>query len=103
MSTGAVIALLAVGAILRFAIAPGSQPGLHVHVVGIVLMLAGTVGLLLSLLGRGPLNRRGHPPGGYRRDPPTRTRPTLTRQRGGYQSRPPTAEDQLVQQDKPPQ
>ena len=96
MSTGAAIALLAVGGILRFAVAPGSPLGLNVHVVGVVLMLAGAAVLLLSLLGRGLLNRRGNPPGGYRRDPPT-----LTRQRGGYQGPPPTAADQLVHQDKP--
>ena len=97
MSTGAAIALLAVGGILRFAVPPGSPLGLNVHVVGVILMLAGAVVLLLSLLGRGLLNRRGHPPGGYRRDPPI-----LTRQRDGYQSPPPAAADQLVHQDKPP-
>jgi hypothetical protein len=97
MSTGVAIALLAVGAILRFAVAPGSPLGLNVHVVGVVLMLAGAVALLLALLGRGLLNRRGNPPGGDRRDPPT-----LTRQRGGYQGPAPAAADQLVHQDKPP-
>jgi hypothetical protein len=73
MSTGAAITLIAVGAILRFALAPGSPHGLNVHVVGVVLILAGILGLLLSLLVRtGPrqqqqshwLTRRGRP-GGY--------------------------------------
>ena len=97
MRTGTAIALLAVGGILRFAVPPGSPLGLNVHVVGVVLMLAGAVVLLLALLGRGLLNRRGNPLGGYRRDPPT-----LTRQRGGYQSPPPAGADKLVYQDEPP-
>jgi hypothetical protein len=50
MSTGAAITLIAVGAILRFALAAGSPHGLNVHVVGVVLILAGVLGLLLSLL-----------------------------------------------------
>jgi hypothetical protein len=50
MSTGAAIALIAVGAVLRFALAPGSPHGLNVHVVGVVLILAGVLGLVLSLL-----------------------------------------------------
>ena len=50
MSTGAAITLIAVGAVLRFALAPGSPHGLNVHVVGVVLILAGFLGLVLSLL-----------------------------------------------------
>ena len=50
MSTGAVITLIAVGAVLRFALAPGSPHGVNVHVVGVVLILAGVLGLVLSLL-----------------------------------------------------
>src|SRR5579862_2128380 len=50
MSTGAAITLIAVGAVLRFALAPGSPHGLNVHVVGVVLILAGALGLVLSLL-----------------------------------------------------
>jgi hypothetical protein len=63
MSTGTVIFLIAAGAILRFAVAPGSPHGLNVHVVGIVLMLAGVLGLLVSLLARRPLNQRPPRPG----------------------------------------
>jgi hypothetical protein len=59
MRTGAAITVIAVGAILRFALAAGSPHGLNVHVVGVVLILAGVLGLLLSLLARaGP--RRPH-------------------------------------------
>jgi hypothetical protein len=77
MSTGAAITLIAIGAILRFALAPGSPHGLNVHVVGVVLILAGVLGLVLSLLlllvRTGPrqqrkprwLTRRGRPDGYY--------------------------------------
>ena len=56
MSTGAAITLIAVGAILRFALAAGSPHGLNVHVVGVIIIGAGVLGLLLSLLVWGPLN-----------------------------------------------
>jgi hypothetical protein len=75
MSTGAAIALITVGAVLRFALAPGSPHGLNVHVVGVVLILAGVLGLVLSLLfllvRTGPRQRQGRQlirqgrPGGY--------------------------------------
>jgi hypothetical protein len=59
MSTGVGVTLIAVGAILRFALAGGSPHGLNVHVVGVVLIVAGILELLLSLLLRaGP--RRPH-------------------------------------------
>lgn len=59
MSTGVGITLIAVGAILRFALAGGSPHGLNVHVVGVVLIVTGVIELLLSLLMRaGP--RRMH-------------------------------------------
>jgi hypothetical protein len=74
MSTGAAITLIAVGAILRFALTAGSPHGLNVHVAGVVLIVAGILGLLLPLLVRtGPrqqrqshwLTRRGRPDGYY--------------------------------------
>jgi hypothetical protein len=55
MRTGTGIFLIATGAILRFALAAGSPYGLNVHVVGVILMLAGLLGLLLPPLARGPL------------------------------------------------
>src|SRR5580692_2805981 len=79
MSTGAAIALITVGAVLRFALAPDSPHGLNVHVVGVVLILAGVLGLVLSLLlllvGPGPrqqrqgrqLTRQSRPGGYYNR------------------------------------
>ena len=73
MSTGVAITLIAVGAILRFAVAGGSPHGLNVHVVGVVLILAGILALLLPLLVRaGPRRLRSlvhQGRGGYYRLP----------------------------------
>ena len=55
MRTGTGIFLITAGAILRFALAAGSPHGLNVHVVGVILILAGLLGLLLPPLARGPL------------------------------------------------
>jgi hypothetical protein len=55
MGTGTGIFLITVGAILRFALGAGSPHGLNVHVVGVILMLAGLLGLLLPRLAGGPL------------------------------------------------
>jgi len=49
MSIGVSIFLLIVGAILTFAVEV-SASGFNIHTVGIILMLAGALGLLLSLL-----------------------------------------------------
>lgn len=73
MGTGAAITLIAVGAVVRFALAPGSPHGLNVHVVGVVLLLVGVLGLLLAVLlplvRTGPRQRRRlvrqDRPGGY--------------------------------------
>jgi hypothetical protein len=50
MRTGTVIFLIAAGAILRFALPAGSLHGLNLHVVGVILILAGVLGLLLPRL-----------------------------------------------------
>ena len=66
VSTGVAVTLIAVGAILRFALAGGSPHGLNVHVVGVVLILAGILGLLLTrggLLNLRRLTRSGRPSG----------------------------------------
>jgi hypothetical protein len=83
--TGTGIALIAIGAILRFAVAAGSH-GLNVQVVGVVLMQVGLLGPMLSLLAWGPLNP------GRRRD---RLRcddeapPAVAGERRAYQDQPP--------------
>ncbi len=52
MRTGTGIFLLTAGAILRFAIPAGSPHGLNVHVVGVIVILAGVLGLLLPRVAR---------------------------------------------------
>ena len=96
MSTGVGITLIAAGAILRFAVATTSTHGLNIHIVGVILILAGVLGLLLPLLVWGPLNRRRNRPAGY-----DHAAPTLTRQRFS-QDQPPATDDRRVYQDQPP-
>ena len=101
MGTGTCIALIAIGAILRFAIAAGSPHGLNVHVVGVVLMLAGLLGLVLSLLVWGPLNparRRRNSLGGYDGGPP----PVVEERRLYRDQTPPVVEERRLYRDQTP-
>ena len=96
MRTGTCITLIVVGAILRFAVAGGSSHGVNVHVVGIIVLLAGVLGLLLSLLmwlnpGR---SRRYRHPGSNGGAP-------LVEERRVY-AQPPVAQEPGVYQDEPP-
>jgi hypothetical protein len=50
MRIAAAMAVIAVGAILTFALADGSVGGLDLRVMGVILMLGGALGLLLPLL-----------------------------------------------------
>jgi hypothetical protein len=84
MSTGVGIALVAAGAILRFAVPAAFIHGLNLQVVGVIVMLAGVIAVLLSLLVWGPLSRRHNHSGGY-----GSAMPPLARQRSVYQDRPP--------------
>jgi hypothetical protein len=95
MGTGVAIALIAAGAVLRFAVATTSTHGVNLHVVGIILMLAGVLGLLVSLLVWGLMNRRRNRPVGYDGGAP------LAR-RGLPQDQPPVAGDRRVYQNQPP-
>lgn len=49
MPTGTSILLIAVGAILRYAVT-ATVSGISLETVGLILMIAGIVGLMLSLL-----------------------------------------------------
>jgi hypothetical protein len=49
MGIGTSILLIAVGAILRFAVT-ATVSGIELHTVGTILMVVGVVGLLISLL-----------------------------------------------------
>jgi hypothetical protein len=108
MSTGFAITLIAVGAVLRFAVATTSTHGLNLHVVGVILILAGVLGLLVSLLVWGPLNRRRNRSVGYDGTATFRRRvyreqPRATFVRPVSQDQPPAAGDLRVYQDQPPE
>ena len=49
MSIGASLFLLVIGAILTFAVEV-STPGFNINTIGVILMVAGVIGLLMSLL-----------------------------------------------------
>lgn len=49
MGIGTSLLLIAVGAVLRFAVSV-STSGFNLHTVGVILMIVGVLGLLLSLL-----------------------------------------------------
>jgi hypothetical protein len=49
MTIGSSILLIVVGAILRFAVTVTTK-GFNLHTIGVILMIAGVVGLALSLL-----------------------------------------------------
>jgi hypothetical protein len=49
MTTGTALTLIAIGAILWFAVTPSAIPGLNVNIVGVILFLIGIVGLVLPV------------------------------------------------------
>jgi cell division protein FtsW (lipid II flippase) len=49
MTLGTSLLLIAIGAILRFAVTV-STSGFNIHTVGVILMIVGAVGFILSLL-----------------------------------------------------
>jgi hypothetical protein len=103
MRTGTCIALIVIGAILRFAVtSSGSSHGLNVHVVGIILILAGVLGLVLSLLVWGPLNparrRRAESPLSYEVAAP----PVVEERRVYRDDQPMVVEERRVHRDDPP-
>ena len=57
MGIGVSVFLLAVGAILAFAIEV-SADGINLNTVGIILMIAGAIGLLVSLVMMSQMTRR---------------------------------------------
>jgi len=57
MGIGVSIFLIALGAILTFAV-HATLSGVSIQTVGIILMIAGALGLIVTLLVWGPRNRR---------------------------------------------
>ena len=68
MKIGAALVLLAVGAILRFAITTTATHGINVRTIGDILMVVGVLGLVLSVLVWAPWSRRRQAP--YPGSPP---------------------------------
>ena len=56
MGIGTSIFLIALGAILRWGVADGIA-GINLTVIGLILMIAGVIGLLMNLLIWGPRRR----------------------------------------------
>ena len=51
MGIGTSLVLIAIGAILRFAITVSSTAhGFNIHTIGVILMIVGVIGLVISLL-----------------------------------------------------
>ncbi len=69
MSIGASIVLIAVGAILRFAVSLRSSfagASVNWHIVGDILIVAGVIGLVISVIWMTTLSRRDRYAGGDR-------------------------------------
>lgn len=64
MTVGASLFLIAVGAILRFAVT-ATVVGIDLQTVGLILMIVGVLGLVLGLVALGSARRRQVPPGRY--------------------------------------
>ena len=69
MTVGASIFLIAVGAILRYAVTT-TVAGIDIQTVGLILMIAGIIGLLIGLFILA--TERSRHPVDDRRDPPLR-------------------------------
>lgn len=62
MGLGTSLLLIAIGAVLRFAVSVRAH-GFSIHTIGVILMIVGGVGLVLSLLWMASARRRGVGPG----------------------------------------
>lgn len=65
MTVGASLFLIAVGAILKFAVT-ATVAGIDIQVVGLILMICGVIGLILGLFMMAQSNKQppqGPPPG----------------------------------------
>lgn len=105
ISYGAAMFIIAVGAILLFALTADASPRwINLHIVGIILILTGVLGLLLPRMKRSP-------GGGFRRwvvpmlsqeeSPPRAGEPDLVR-RPGVDGDYPTLADELLRDEHDP-
>jgi sulfite exporter TauE/SafE len=66
MGIGTSLVLIAIGAVLRFAVS-ASTHGFNLHTIGVILIIVGAIGLVISLLWVGIWRDRGRraAPGTY--------------------------------------
>jgi hypothetical protein len=103
MSTGTCIALIALGAILRYAVTTTQTHGINVHVVGLIVLLAGVLGLLLSLLVWSPLNANRRRTARATRYDDGRAVPQVVEERRTYRDQaPPDLQESRLYRDDPP-
>jgi membrane-bound ClpP family serine protease len=50
MRIGAALVLIAIGAILRFAVTVNNPHGFNVHTAGVILMIVGAIGLIVEAI-----------------------------------------------------
>ena len=60
MGFGVSFFLLAVGAILTFAVHVSNSHGFDINTIGVILMVIGALGLIVSMIFWGSWNHRGH-------------------------------------------
>lgn len=72
MRIGAALVLIAIGAVLRFAITPHYSHGVNWSTIGVILMIVGAVGAIITLA---MLTTRRRTDVTYRRDGATYTEP----------------------------
>lgn len=58
MGIGTSISLIAIGAIMRYAVS-ATTTGFSIHTAGLILMVLGVVGLVISLIWMTTVSRRG--------------------------------------------
>jgi hypothetical protein len=104
MSTGTCIALIAFGAILRYAVTTTKTHGINIHSVGLIVLLAGVLGLLLSLLVWSPLNPNRRRAARTARYDDRRSGPQpLVEERRTYRGEaPPDLQESTLYRDDPP-
>jgi hypothetical protein len=92
MSIGIGLALIAIGAILRFGVSTVSTHGISIHTIGDILILVGVLGVVLWLVVWAPWARRRRVT--YQREmpppeaPPGRRYPVETRYEDDYRASP---------------
>jgi hypothetical protein len=74
MTLGTSLFLIALGAVLRFAVTV-STSGFNLHTIGVILMIVGAVGLVLSLLWMTVWSNRAARPRYVEREAPPVERP----------------------------